>query len=78
MPPFFFNNRIFFKSTFSAVLGSIILNTESTAIGASLGSCDTIFEERDVVAALRRVARSDRLMGMDISVKISTAFAAAR
>jgi len=44
----------------------------------SFGSCATIFEERAVVAVLRRVARSEREMGMDISVRISIDLAAAR
>lgn len=69
---------MFFRSTLSAVLGSIILRTESTAIGASLGSCATIFEESEVEAALRRVCLSERLMGMEMEVRTSTACFAAR
>ena len=70
--------RIFLRSTLSAVLGSMIFNTESTAIGASFGSWETIFEDNDVVAAFNKVARSVRLMGMDMLCRISTALAAAR
>jgi hypothetical protein len=52
--------------------------TESTAIGPRrLEYWETIFEEREVDAACRRVVRSDREMGFDISWRISTAAAAA-
>src|ERR1700712_3320386 len=67
VPPDFFTILMLFRSTLSAVFGSITRRTESTAIGPILGSWETIFDERDVVAAFRRVGRSDSLMGIDMS-----------
>ena len=47
-----------------------------TAIGARVEEYwDTIFEFKLVVAALKRLALSLRSIGVDISVKYSTAFA---
>ena len=66
-PPTFFKILMFLRSTLSADLGSIVLRTESTAMGANFGSCDTIFEDRDVDAALSNVARSVRAMGLEMS-----------
>lgn len=78
VPPTFLTILMFRRSTFSAVLGSIVFNTESTAIGPSKFECwETILEERDVDAAWRRVARSEREMGCDMSWRVLTAAAAA-
>jgi len=71
--------RISFKSTFSAVAGLMTLMTASTAMGPSrLVYCETILLERDVLAACRSEFRSLSVTGVDIVVKISTDFAAAR
>ena len=69
---------MFFRSTFSAVLISMVLVTALTAMGARIFECcETILEDRDVVAAWRRVAVSVRDTGCDISCRTWTAAAAA-
>jgi hypothetical protein len=79
VPPTFFNIRIFFRSTLSAVLMSIVLMTALTAIGARRPECcETIFEEREVVAACRSVEVSVRDTGCDMSWRTLTAAPAAR
>ena len=40
--------------------------------------CDTILDDNEVEAACRRVVRSDKEIGCDISCKVFTASAAAR
>ena len=57
----------------------MVFRTASTAIGPSRLECwETIFEDRDVDAACRSVARSERDMGCDMSCRTLTAAAAAR
>ena len=57
----------------------MVFRTESTAIWPRrLECCETILEDREVDAAWKRVARSESEMGWDMSVKVSTAAAAAR
>lgn len=63
----------------SAVLRSMTLVTALTAMGPSrLEYCETILDESDVLAACSNEAVSVRLMGCDMSCRISTAAAAAR
>jgi hypothetical protein len=78
VPPTFFTIRISFKSTFSAVAGTITLITASTAIGANNDEYwETILELRDVEAARRSEALSVRVIFVAISERCSTPFAAA-
>ena len=79
MPPTFLMILIFFKSTLSAVLWSIVLRTASTAMGPNrFEYCETILEDNDVDAACKSVALSDNDIGWDMSVNVFTAAAAAR
>ena len=79
VPPTFFTMRMFLKSTLSAVFMSMVLSTESTAIGPSRLECwDTILDDNDVDAAWRSVARSVSEIGCDMSCRVWTAAAAAR
>jgi hypothetical protein len=58
---------------------SIVLMTALTAIGPRrFECCETIFEDREVVAACRRVLVSVRETGCDMSWRTLTAAAAAR
>lgn len=57
----------------------MVFRTASTAIGPNrFECCETILDDNDVDAACRSVALSDNDIGWDISVKVSTAAAAAR
>ena len=56
----------------------MVFMTEVTAMGPrSPEYCDTILEDREVLAAWRRAAVSDREMGCDMSWRTWTAAAAA-
>ncbi len=78
VPPTFFIIRIFFRSTLSAVLMSIVFVTALTAMGPSRPEFwDTILEEREVLAAWRSAAVSVRETGWDMSCRTCTAAAAA-
>ncbi len=78
VPPTFLIIRMFFRSTLSAVLRSMVLVTELTAMGPSrFEYWETILDESDVFAAWRRADVSEREMGWDMSCRTSTAAAAA-
>mmetsp|Transcript_15172 Transcript_15172/g.41426 ORF Transcript_15172/g.41426 Transcript_15172/m.41426 type:complete len:239 (-) Transcript_15172:274-990(-) len=63
-----------FRSTMSGLASSLILSTESTAIGARmLEYCATTLDPREVVAALMSADLSSMSRGMAIPVRISQA-----
>lgn len=67
VPPTFLTTRMFLRSTLSAVLMSIVLVTALTAMGPRrFEYCETILDEREVLAACRRADVSLSVMGRDM------------